>query len=223
VPFTVTIPEADRDPRLGDKLKAEWPQILGWMIDGCLAWQRRGLDPPKIVQAATETLPLQRGHVRAVARRPYHARRQRVGEQRRVVAVVAGVGHERRRVRRDAEGVQPEARRPRLRRQGPAGDQDARLPRRQVEQPARRGAQKWRKTLMGTHRTHSASITRPRGRARVRVRGIYAGCVPCVFTRAECRTRDGDVRLVLTSSMRLPCVGRPLRSWCCPWPGTRGH
>jgi putative DNA primase/helicase len=53
VPFTVTIPEAERDPHLAKKLEREWPQILGWMIDGCLAWQERGLDAPEIVQAAT--------------------------------------------------------------------------------------------------------------------------------------------------------------------------
>jgi putative DNA primase/helicase len=54
VPFTVTIPPAKRDKDLGEKLKAEGPAILRWMIDGCLAWQRRGLMPPKSVQAATE-------------------------------------------------------------------------------------------------------------------------------------------------------------------------
>src|SRR5262249_10483492 len=40
IPFTVTIPEAERDPQLSEKLKAEWPGILRWMIDGCLMWQR---------------------------------------------------------------------------------------------------------------------------------------------------------------------------------------
>ena len=53
VPFTVTIPEDKRDPDLAEKLKAEWPQILGWMIQGCMEWQRIGLQPPKTVLAAT--------------------------------------------------------------------------------------------------------------------------------------------------------------------------
>ncbi|RWD62551.1 MAG: hypothetical protein EOS36_14915 [Mesorhizobium sp.] len=53
VPFTVTIPPEQRDPYLKDKLKAEWPGILRWMVDGCLAWQRHGLNPPRAVLDAT--------------------------------------------------------------------------------------------------------------------------------------------------------------------------
>jgi putative DNA primase/helicase len=54
VPFTVRIPPAERDPKLAEKLKAEWPEILRWMIDGCLEWQRVGLVVPTIVRDATE-------------------------------------------------------------------------------------------------------------------------------------------------------------------------
>ena len=54
VPFLVQIPVEERDPDLAEKLKAEWPAILRWMIDGCLEWQRTGLAPPKIVTEATE-------------------------------------------------------------------------------------------------------------------------------------------------------------------------
>jgi putative DNA primase/helicase len=53
VPFTVTIPEADRDHDLAEKLKAEWPAILRWAVDGCLEWQRIGLAPPAAVRDAT--------------------------------------------------------------------------------------------------------------------------------------------------------------------------
>lgn len=53
VPFTITIPKSERDPRLGDKLRAEYPGILDWAILGCLAWQRDGLNPPEIVRDAT--------------------------------------------------------------------------------------------------------------------------------------------------------------------------
>jgi putative DNA primase/helicase len=54
LPFTVTIPAAERDLRLTDKLRAEWPGILQWMIDGCLSWQREGLNPPAVVRQATQ-------------------------------------------------------------------------------------------------------------------------------------------------------------------------
>jgi putative DNA primase/helicase len=53
VPFTVTIPAEERDPNLRDKLKVEWPGILRWLVDGCLAWQREGLSPPAAVLNAT--------------------------------------------------------------------------------------------------------------------------------------------------------------------------
>jgi putative DNA primase/helicase len=53
VPFTVTIPQEERDPRLGEKLRAEFPGILSWAIQGCLAWQRDGLNPPALVRIAT--------------------------------------------------------------------------------------------------------------------------------------------------------------------------
>jgi putative DNA primase/helicase len=55
VPFTVEIPERERDPMLANKLKAEWPAILRWMVDGCFEWQRVGLAVPKIVREATDT------------------------------------------------------------------------------------------------------------------------------------------------------------------------
>lgn len=53
IPFTVTIPESERDMDLPDKLKNEWPGILSWMVAGCLEWQRNGLRPPAAVSAAT--------------------------------------------------------------------------------------------------------------------------------------------------------------------------
>jgi putative DNA primase/helicase len=53
IPFNVTIPPKERDPTLRERLKAEWPGILAWMIEGCLAWQRQGLAPPAAVTSAT--------------------------------------------------------------------------------------------------------------------------------------------------------------------------
>ena len=53
LPFTVTIPPDQRDLELASKLRGEWPGVLRWMIDGCLAWQRNGLKPPAAVVDAT--------------------------------------------------------------------------------------------------------------------------------------------------------------------------
>jgi putative DNA primase/helicase len=47
-------PPAQRDNDLAEKLKAEWPGILSWMIQGCLDWQANGLVRPDVVNAATE-------------------------------------------------------------------------------------------------------------------------------------------------------------------------
>ena len=54
IPFTVTIPDAEQDKHLGEKLAAELPGILRWAVDGCLAWQREGLGVPDAVRAATD-------------------------------------------------------------------------------------------------------------------------------------------------------------------------
>ena len=54
IPFTVSIPKEEQDGDLPDKLKAEAPGILTWMVDGCLKWQERGLDDPPPVAQATQ-------------------------------------------------------------------------------------------------------------------------------------------------------------------------
>jgi putative DNA primase/helicase len=54
IPFAVTIPAEERDGELTEKLKAEWPGILAWLIEGCLEWQTEGLRPPQAVIEATE-------------------------------------------------------------------------------------------------------------------------------------------------------------------------
>ncbi len=53
IPFTITIPEDERDMQMGDKLRAELPGILNWAIRGCLMWQARGMNVPSSVGAAT--------------------------------------------------------------------------------------------------------------------------------------------------------------------------
>jgi len=64
VPFAQTFWDADRgetgdpelraDKRLREKLRAEYPGILRWLVDGCLQWQRSGLREPDEVRSATE-------------------------------------------------------------------------------------------------------------------------------------------------------------------------
>ncbi|GEO18747.1 phage/plasmid primase, P4 family [Microvirga aerophila] len=52
VPFTRKPARPDR--QLEVKLKAEYPAILRWMINGCLNWQKHGLTRPASVIAATD-------------------------------------------------------------------------------------------------------------------------------------------------------------------------
>ena len=54
VPFTVTIPEEERDQKLLKTLEVEWPQILNWMIEGCYEWRTARLAPPEEVRDATD-------------------------------------------------------------------------------------------------------------------------------------------------------------------------
>ncbi len=51
VPFTFK--PAAPDLQLEERLRAEWPNILRWMIEGCLDWQRNGLIRPEAVKRAT--------------------------------------------------------------------------------------------------------------------------------------------------------------------------
>jgi putative DNA primase/helicase len=52
--FGVTIPAGERDKELAARLEKEWPAILRWALQGCLAWQRAdGLNPPLPVQKAS--------------------------------------------------------------------------------------------------------------------------------------------------------------------------
>jgi len=41
------------DPTLKDKLRSEYPQVLRWMIDGCLVWQRERLGTAPAIAAKT--------------------------------------------------------------------------------------------------------------------------------------------------------------------------
>ena len=54
IPFEVTIPPAERDAALPEKLRQELPGILRWAVAGCRLWQAEGLDAPTAVTAATD-------------------------------------------------------------------------------------------------------------------------------------------------------------------------
>lgn len=49
IPFNRTFKAEEQDKALAQKLDAELPGILNWAIEGCLQWQREGLNPPQIV------------------------------------------------------------------------------------------------------------------------------------------------------------------------------
>ncbi len=53
VPFVVTIPADEVDPRYPSRLEAELPGILAWAVEGCLQWQRGGLGDPDAVVRET--------------------------------------------------------------------------------------------------------------------------------------------------------------------------
>lgn len=54
VPFGVEIPKAKQDGELPKLLKEEYPAILKWLVQGCMAWQRDGLKEPEEVRVATD-------------------------------------------------------------------------------------------------------------------------------------------------------------------------
>jgi putative DNA primase/helicase len=56
IPFAVSIPKAEQDKRLLEKLGAEAPGILAWAVQGCLRWRHEGgLGAPEAVTEATES------------------------------------------------------------------------------------------------------------------------------------------------------------------------
>ncbi|ANP86517.1 hypothetical protein BA011_12800 [Rhizobium leguminosarum] len=53
LPFTTTVTPEQRDKHLVEKLRAEWPGILRWALNGCVEWQSLGLQAPDAVLRAT--------------------------------------------------------------------------------------------------------------------------------------------------------------------------
>ena len=54
MPFTVTIPDQEKDQHLARKLTAKLSGILTWALNGCLDWQQHGLGEPEEVRMATD-------------------------------------------------------------------------------------------------------------------------------------------------------------------------
>lgn len=52
--FPGAVPVEQRIYDLPEKLRAEWPAIMQWAIDGCMAWQDYGLGKPEAVEEATK-------------------------------------------------------------------------------------------------------------------------------------------------------------------------
>ena len=56
VPFDVQIPKEERDPLIVDRMLAEGPGILNWLVEGALAFLEGGLAAPAQVSKATDDL-----------------------------------------------------------------------------------------------------------------------------------------------------------------------
>lgn len=54
IPFNVQIPEHKVDKDLKWKLLREAPAILNWALEGCLMWQKEGLDMPDMIEKASQ-------------------------------------------------------------------------------------------------------------------------------------------------------------------------
>ena len=54
IPFEVNIPKDKVDKNLKYKLRKEFPQILAWAVEGCLKWQKYGIEDPECVVEATK-------------------------------------------------------------------------------------------------------------------------------------------------------------------------
>lgn len=54
IPFEHPVADEDRDNMLDAKLREEWPQILHWLIEGCLEWQQAGLGLPEKISDSTD-------------------------------------------------------------------------------------------------------------------------------------------------------------------------
>jgi putative DNA primase/helicase len=54
IPFEVSIPKDKVDKNLKYKLREEFPQILAWAVEGCIKWQREGIEEPECIRDAVK-------------------------------------------------------------------------------------------------------------------------------------------------------------------------
>ena len=54
IPWAVTIPEAEQDKELPEKLKNELPGVLRWIVEGAAKWLSSGLETPDKIKIATQ-------------------------------------------------------------------------------------------------------------------------------------------------------------------------
>lgn len=53
IPFEAEFEDKNDDKDLASKIETEYPQILAWAIQGCLEWQKEGLEMPDEIRNAT--------------------------------------------------------------------------------------------------------------------------------------------------------------------------
>ena len=92
VPFLQVIPEAERDLHLPEKLKAEWPAIFRWAIDGCLAWQREGLAHPPALGPPRRTTSMPKTRSASGSRSDASFRLRLVGRHSRAYTTTGAPG-----------------------------------------------------------------------------------------------------------------------------------
>ena len=56
IPWPITIPDQEQDPAIDQQLASELDGILAWIVQGALTYQKRGLDPPSAITAATHSI-----------------------------------------------------------------------------------------------------------------------------------------------------------------------
>jgi len=73
IPFAASFSGAARDMKLLSKLESEASGILAWAVQGCIEWQREGLEKPVAVESATEAYRQESDPIREFLEQFYEA------------------------------------------------------------------------------------------------------------------------------------------------------